>query len=84
MNIEDIEYRVERLRRRLAEGASGELGLRIEARPHAVTVSGTVADAACREEVLRAVAHELAGLAVLVDVTVAPAANAVHPVAEEL
>ncbi len=68
---DDTEYRIERLRHRLAHGELAELGLRIEARAGAVTVSGTVADDECRETILRVVADELSGLTVHMDVAVA-------------
>lgn len=78
----DSEYRIERLRHRLAHGDSAELGLRIEARANAIAVYGTVPDAECREEILRAVEEELAGLPVRLDVTIASAQA--EPRVEEL
>ena len=81
---EDTEYRIERLRHRLAHGSTAELGLRIEARANAVVVLGTVANAECREEILRLVEEELAGLPVRLDVTVAPAPADAKPHVEEL
>jgi hypothetical protein len=70
---DQTEYRIERLRHRLAHGDQAELGLHIEARADAVAVVGTVADAECRDAVLRAVADELSGLTFHVDVSVAAA-----------
>jgi hypothetical protein len=78
----DAEYRIERLRERLAQGRSAELGLRIEACGQVVTVCGTVADAECREAVRRAVEETLAGLTVHVDLQIA--ATDALPQAEEL
>jgi hypothetical protein len=68
---DQTEYRIERLRHRLAHGDQAELGLHIEARADAVTVVGTVADAECRDAVVRAIAEELSGLTCHVDITVA-------------
>jgi hypothetical protein len=79
---EAIEYRIERLRSRLAYGAHAELGLRIEPRGGGVRVSGTVPDAECREAVLRAVAEELADLELLLDVVIAATDPPAH--AEQL
>jgi hypothetical protein len=69
----DTEYRIERLRHRLAHGDSAELGLHIEARANAVAVYGTVPDSECRDEILRAIEEELAGLPTRIDVMVASA-----------
>ncbi len=81
---DDTEYRIEKLRHRLAHGETAELGLHIEARANAVVVSGTVANAECREEILRLVQEELAGLPVRLDVTVSPAVADAKPHVEEL
>jgi hypothetical protein len=81
---DDTEYRIERLRHRLAHGETAELGLRIEARANAVVVSGTVATAECRAEIVHLVEEELAGLPVRLDVTVAPAPVEAKPLVEEL
>jgi len=81
---DDTEYRIERLRHRLAHGEIAELGLRIEARANAVIVSGTVATSECREEIVRLVEEELAGLPVRLDVAVAPAPVEARPRVEEL
>ncbi|MEU2588684.1 hypothetical protein ABZ612_38880 [Streptomyces avermitilis] len=67
----NIEYRIADLASRLAAGELGELGMRIETHGAAVTVRGTVPTAHCREEVLRAVRQELAGLAVHTDILIA-------------
>jgi len=49
--------------------------MRIEMHGAAVTVRGTVPSADCREELLRAVGQELAGLAVHTDILIAEAAR---------
>jgi len=79
---EDTAYRIERLRERLAQGETAELGLRIEAHADAVSVSGTLADAGCRDTVRRIVAEELDGLTVHLDLVVAAPGPPVR--AEEL
>jgi hypothetical protein len=79
---EDTEYRIERLRHRLALGDAAELGLRIEARANGVVVCGTVPDAECLDEVLNEVREELDGVPVHIDVTVASANS--EPRVEEL
>lgn len=75
----NIEYRIAHLQERLAAGDLGELGMRVEPRGSAVTVMGTVPTAHCREELLRTVNEELAGLAVHYDIVVAEAAAPDHP-----
>jgi hypothetical protein len=67
----NIEYRIAALEARLAAGALGELGMHVEMRGAAVSVHGTVPTAQCREEVLRTVHEELAGLAVHTDIQTA-------------
>ncbi|NGO11798.1 hypothetical protein G5C60_30420 [Streptomyces sp. HC44] len=67
------------LQERLAAGELGELGMRVETRGSAVAVIGTVPTAHCREEILRTVDEELAGLAVHYDIVVAEAAAPDHP-----
>jgi hypothetical protein len=67
---DDTAYRIERLRARLAQGESAELGLRIEAHADTVNVSGTVADVGCRDAVQRIVAEELDGLTLHLDLVV--------------
>ncbi|MEU9206508.1 BON domain-containing protein [Streptomyces sp. NPDC048415] len=76
------EYRVAHLRDRLAAGELGELGIKIEVRGGGVLLTGTVPSPPCREEVLRAVHQELAGLAVHCDIAVAENDSPDH--AEEL
>ncbi|CAL9617920.1 hypothetical protein [Streptomyces sp. enrichment culture] len=76
------EYRVAHLQERLAAGEAGELGVRVEARGGTVLVTGTLPSAPCREEVLRTVHEELAGLEVHCDLVVAEASSPDH--AEEL
>ena len=82
MTTDDMQYRIERLRHRLAQDDPGELGLRIETRGGAVVVSGTVPDGECREAIMRLVAEELHGLRVHADIIAAQMDAA--PVAEEL
>lgn len=67
----NVEYRVAALEARLAAGELGELGMLIETHGTTVTVRGTVPTAHCREELLRAVHEELAGLPVHTDVQLA-------------
>ncbi|MFE1590541.1 BON domain-containing protein [Streptomyces sp. NPDC058737] len=79
---ENVEYRVAHLQERLAAEELGELGVRVEIRAGAVTVTGTVPSARCRETVLRVAREELAGLTVRTDVVVAETTGPDH--AEEL
>lgn len=65
------EYRLARLRERLADGPLAELGLRIEVRGGSVVLSGTVSSAACRDEALAIAREELEDLAVISDLVVA-------------
>ncbi|MFE7951237.1 hypothetical protein [Streptomyces sp. NPDC057426] len=67
------EYRIARLRERLAGGETAELGVRIEMRGEAVLLSGTLPTADHREEILRIADTELAGMPVLADLGVASA-----------
>ena len=67
---DDTAYRIERLRDRLAQGETAELGLRIEAHADTVSVSGTVTDAGCREDVERIIVEELDGLTLHLDLVV--------------
>ncbi|MGW7363232.1 BON domain-containing protein [Streptomyces sp. NPDC054841] len=55
----DSAYRIARLRERLAGDDIAELGIRIDERGGAVLLSGTVATAARREDILRIAAEEL-------------------------
>ncbi|MFC8275651.1 hypothetical protein ACFUJR_24560 [Streptomyces sp. NPDC057271] len=74
MNGRDAgEYRIARLRERLAGGETAELGVRIEMRGEAVLLSGTLPTADHREEILRIADTELAGMPVLADLGVASA-----------
>ncbi|MEU6273795.1 hypothetical protein ABZ871_15515 [Streptomyces populi] len=75
----DVEYRIAALEARLAAGELGELGMRLEIHGAAVTVRGTVPTARCRQEVLRAVREELAGLTVHTDILIADLAPPDHP-----
>jgi hypothetical protein len=79
---DDPQYRIERLRHRLAQDDPGELGLHIEARGDAVVVSGIVPDAECRTTIMRLVAEELDGLTVHTDIAAAQGDAA--PIPEEL
>ncbi|MFJ5531854.1 hypothetical protein [Streptomyces sp. NPDC093261] len=65
------EYRLAHLLERLAAGHPGELGVRAEVRGEAVQVTGTVASAQCREEILVMVREELVGIPVHCDLVVA-------------
>lgn len=65
------EYRIGHLQDRLAADGLAELGMRIENHGTSVTVRGTVPTAECRDQLLRAVREELAGLEVHPDVQVA-------------
>ncbi|MCT4353994.1 hypothetical protein M5362_12725 [Streptomyces sp. Je 1-79] len=67
------EYRIARLRERLAGGDTAELGVRIEMRGEAVLLSGTLPTADRRDEILRIAEAELAGIPVLADLGVANA-----------
>jgi hypothetical protein len=68
-----IEYRLARLRERLADGPLAELGLRIELRGESVALSGTVASPESRDEVLAVAEEELDDLPVISDLVVAGA-----------
>ncbi|MFD4628442.1 hypothetical protein ACFVYR_00860 [Streptomyces sp. NPDC058284] len=74
----NVEYRIAHLKDRLAAEEPGELGMRVEARGSSVMVVGTVSTAQCREELLRTVNEELAGLTVHFDVAVADATAPDH------
>jgi hypothetical protein len=79
---DDTQYRIERLRQRLALDDPGELGLRFEVRGAAVIVRGIVPDADCLETVMRLLAEELDGLTVHTDISAAHVEAL--PVPEEL
>lgn len=76
------EYRVAHLQDRLASGDLGELGVRVGLRGGTVLVTGTVPSVRCRQDVLRAVREELAGLEVHDDLVVSEPSTPDH--AEEL
>lgn len=67
---ENIEYRIEHLRDRLAREDIAELGVRIEARGARAVVRGRVADEESRDAVLRIAGEELAGTDWYGDLTV--------------
>ncbi|MFH8294425.1 hypothetical protein [Streptomyces sp. NPDC018059] len=75
----NVEYRIAHLKERLAAEELGELGIRIEHRGSSVNVVGTVPTSHCREELLRTVNDQLAGLTVHCDIVVADAAAPDHP-----
>jgi hypothetical protein len=79
---EASEYRIERLRDRLAGDEISELGVQIDMRGGYVHLWGTVSTAACRTEILRIAETELGGLPVRADLTVACATAPERP--EEL
>ncbi|MFF3290981.1 BON domain-containing protein [Streptomyces sp. NPDC003023] len=68
---EASDYRIARLRERLAEDEISELGVQIDMRGGYVHLWGTVSSAACRTEILRIADTELGGLPVRADLTVA-------------
>ncbi|MGI5400870.1 BON domain-containing protein [Streptomyces sp. CA-135486] len=69
-DTEADEYRIAHLRERLAGEELAEMGVRIEMHGGAVHLSGTVATAACRAEILRMAETELAGLPLRADLMV--------------
>ncbi|GAA4336077.1 BON domain-containing protein [Streptomyces venetus] len=79
---QNLDYRIAHLQDRLASGELGELGVRVEARGQKVLLTGTVPSAPCRDEILRTVHEELAGIAVHSDLVVTEASSPDH--AEEL
>ncbi|MFJ3583596.1 BON domain-containing protein [Streptomyces sp. NPDC090127] len=64
------EYRIERVRDRLAREDVAELGIQVELRGGTVLLSGTVSTEARREEILRLAQSELAGVPVRADLVV--------------
>ncbi|WP_030761809.1 BON domain-containing protein [Streptomyces sp. NRRL F-2664] len=68
--VENLDYRVEHLRDRLAREDVAELGVRVEARGAWVMVWGVVADDAARAAVLRIAGEELEGVPWHDDLTV--------------
>ncbi|GGY41534.1 BON domain-containing protein [Streptomyces djakartensis] len=79
---QNLDYRIAHLQDRLASGELGELGVRAEARGQTVLLTGTVPSAPCRDEILRTVHEELAGIPVHSDLVVTEASSPDH--AEEL
>lgn len=67
----DDEYRVARLRERLADDDLAELGVQIDLRGTHVVLTGTVPTTTRREEILRIAQDELVGFTVHADVSVA-------------
>lgn len=65
------EYRIARLRERLADDEISELGVRVDMSGGHVHLTGTVSTPACRSEILRIAETELGGLQVRADLTVA-------------
>ncbi|MEV6329792.1 hypothetical protein [Streptomyces sp. NPDC051909] len=72
---QEVEYRIARLRERLAGDDVAELGVRIELRGDAVLLTGALPTAGRREGILRLAREELAGLVVRTDLTT-PSADA--------
>ncbi|MER5307527.1 BON domain-containing protein [Streptomyces sp. NPDC002773] len=71
MSTGESEYRIARLRDRLAREEVAELGVRIEVRGAVVLLTGTVPTADRRDEILRIAEAELADLPVRADLQVA-------------
>ncbi|MEU6314507.1 hypothetical protein [Streptomyces sp. NPDC047014] len=69
-SVENLDYRIEHLRDRLAREDVAELGVRVEARGAGVMVWGCVSSAGARAAVLRVVEQELAGVLWHEDLTV--------------
>ncbi|WP_030192565.1 hypothetical protein [Streptomyces sp. NRRL S-87] len=67
---EPVEYRVEHLRRRLADSETAELGIGIDLRGDTVVLTGSVATIECRERVRVIAEAELAGVPLLTDLVV--------------
>lgn len=80
--VHKIEYRVQRLRERLAREDVAELGVRIEVRGAGALIWGHVSGADARDAVLAVAAEELAGVDWQEDLTVNRATPPDH--AEEL
>ncbi|MEV6247338.1 BON domain-containing protein [Streptomyces sp. NPDC051742] len=70
MNSGESEYRIARLRDRLAREEVAELGVRIEVRGAVVLLTGTVPTADRRDEILRIAEAELVDLPVRADLQV--------------
>ncbi|WP_073945881.1 hypothetical protein [Streptomyces kebangsaanensis] len=75
---DNLEYRVARLKERIAAGPLAELGVRLEVRGEAVLLTGTVPTTHCRDEICRVVDEELVGHRVHCDVVVADASSPDH------
>ncbi|MFD3533844.1 BON domain-containing protein [Streptomyces sp. NPDC058664] len=67
MSTGESEYRIARLRDRLAREEVAELGVRIEVRGAVVLLTGTVPTADRRDEILRIAEEELADIPVRAD-----------------
>ncbi|MFE5793140.1 BON domain-containing protein [Streptomyces sp. NPDC056503] len=65
------EYRVARLRERLAGDGPAELGVRVERRGGVVLLTGTVPNSTRRDEILALARATLSGLTVRTEVAVA-------------
>jgi hypothetical protein len=65
-----VEYRIERLRRRLTADDIAELGVRVDLRGGTVLLSGTVSTVQCRELVRSIAEAELAGIPLVTDLVV--------------
>ncbi|MER5204108.1 hypothetical protein [Streptomyces sp. NPDC002825] len=74
-NCQEVEYRIARLRERLAGDEVAELGVRIELRGDSVLLTGALPTAGRRNEILRLAREELTGLVVRTDLTT-PSADA--------
>ncbi|MFD6243778.1 hypothetical protein [Streptomyces roseolus] len=72
---QEVEYRIARLRERLAGDDVAELGVRIELRGATVLLTGSLATADRRDEILRLAREELDGIVVRADLTT-PSADA--------
>ncbi|MFI0987003.1 BON domain-containing protein [Streptomyces exfoliatus] len=70
MNSGESEYRIARLRDRLAREEVAELGVRIEVRGAVVLLTGTVPTADRRDEILRIAEAELVDFPVRADLQV--------------
>ncbi|MEV6199719.1 hypothetical protein AB0M64_07070 [Streptomyces sp. NPDC051771] len=71
----EVEYRIARLRERLAGDDVAELGVRIELRGDTVLLTGALPTAGRRDEILTLAREELDGLVVRTDLTT-PSAEA--------
>ncbi|WP_030935808.1 BON domain-containing protein [Streptomyces sp. NRRL B-24720] len=69
-SAEAIDYRVARIKDRLASGSLAELGLRIEARGDTVMLSGTLSSEDCLNEALRIAREEVGSVSLHEDLRV--------------